>query len=294
MAGEHAADAAVPDAEPGGAAQSTTPGAPGGVDYERMAADWDRGLAVMAPVTGAVLAHLPALAAGDLLLDVGCGTGEPGLSAARRDPGVRLLGVDTAAAMVEVARYKAQQEQLAATFEVMAAGELTLADGSVGAVVSRFALLAFPAAGQDGAREVARVLAPGGPYSIATWDRLSLNTLFDATLQTLREHASPGAAPDLGWLDDLAAPGRREGWLCEAGLAAVDSESFTWTIGQPNLASLWEAYALGGALAAAFAALEPAVLARAQDSFADRISVHRRDDGSYAVPHTCRVLWGRA
>ncbi len=150
----------------------------------------------MAPVTGAVLAHLPALAAGDLLLDVGCGTGEPGLSAARRDPGVRLLGVDTAAAMVEVARYKAQQEQLAAaTFEVMAAGELTLADGSVGAVVSRFALLAFPAAAQDGAREVARVLAPGGPYSIATWDRLSLNTLFDATLQTLREHATPAPRP---------------------------------------------------------------------------------------------------
>ncbi len=132
MAGEHAADAAMPDAEPGGAAQGTTPGAPGGVDYERMAADWDRGQAVMAPVTGAVLARLPALAAGDLLLDVGCGTGEPGLSAARRGPGVRLLGVDTAAAMVEVARHRTQQEQLAATFEVMAAGELTLADGSVG------------------------------------------------------------------------------------------------------------------------------------------------------------------
>ncbi len=89
--------AGTPDAAPG-----TVPDSPGGVDYQRMAADWDRALAALAPVTAALLAHLPTVAAGDLLLDVGCGTGEPGLSAARRNPGVRLLGVDTAAAMVEV------------------------------------------------------------------------------------------------------------------------------------------------------------------------------------------------
>ncbi|HEX8678713.1 MAG TPA: class I SAM-dependent methyltransferase [Chthoniobacterales bacterium] len=52
-------------------------------------------------MTGAILEHLPPPTLGARVLDVACGTGEPGLSLARRSPDVQLLGVDAAAGMIE-------------------------------------------------------------------------------------------------------------------------------------------------------------------------------------------------
>src|SRR4051812_8850174 len=113
-------------------------------DFNKMAAHFDRFLPLIHPVGLAVLDHLPALRAGADVLDVACGTGEPGLTLARRSPGVHLLGVDSAPAAIDLARAKAARESLAnARFEVMSSDSLTLADESVDAVISRFGLLMF-------------------------------------------------------------------------------------------------------------------------------------------------------
>ncbi len=95
-------------------------------DFGRMAARFDRFLPQIHPVTLALLDHLPPLADGAAVLDVACGTGEPGLSLARKAPGVRLLGVDSTPAMIDVARSKVATESLQnARFEVMSSDVLT-------------------------------------------------------------------------------------------------------------------------------------------------------------------------
>ena len=97
-------------------------------DYERMAADFDRFLPFLEPVTSVLLERLPKLPAGARVLDVACGMGEPALSLARRHPGVQVLGIDAAAAMIEIARAKAGKEQIAnASFEATPAETLTRA-----------------------------------------------------------------------------------------------------------------------------------------------------------------------
>lgn len=113
-------------------------------DYDRMAADFDLFLPLIQPVGLAVLGHLPKLPEGANVLDVACGTGEPGLTLARLSPGTHLLGIDSAAGMIEVARRKAAHQHLAKVrFEVASAETLPCADGSMDAVISRFGLMLF-------------------------------------------------------------------------------------------------------------------------------------------------------
>ncbi|CAN0487841.1 unnamed protein product, partial [Phaeothamnion confervicola] len=90
------------------------------IDYNKMGEIFDRYLPLIQPVGDAILGHLPELPAGSQVLDVACGTGEPGLSLARRNPAVNLMGIDAAEGMVEVARAKAACENLPnAHFQVM-------------------------------------------------------------------------------------------------------------------------------------------------------------------------------
>jgi ubiquinone/menaquinone biosynthesis C-methylase UbiE len=81
-------------------------------DFDSKAAVFDRYLPLLEPVGRAVLDKLPPLVGGASVLDVACGTGEPGLTLARRAPSVRLLGVDGAPAMIEIARVKAARQEL--------------------------------------------------------------------------------------------------------------------------------------------------------------------------------------
>jgi ubiquinone/menaquinone biosynthesis C-methylase UbiE len=73
--------------------------------------------------------------------------------------------------MIEVARVKAAREHLPNVhFEVMPAETLACANGSMDAVISRFALMLFGNVAVS-ARELARVLRAGGHFSLAVWDR---------------------------------------------------------------------------------------------------------------------------
>jgi ubiquinone/menaquinone biosynthesis C-methylase UbiE len=81
-------------------------------DYNRLAADFDRYLPLIEPVAQVILEHLPTLPQGAQVLDVACGTGEPSLTLNQRAPGARVLGVDVAKGMIEVARAKAQRKKL--------------------------------------------------------------------------------------------------------------------------------------------------------------------------------------
>src|SRR6478752_2965284 len=127
-------------------------------DYNALADRFDRFLPLIQPVSEALLSHLPELAQGAQVLDVSCGTGEPGITLAHRQPHIHLLGVDAAAAMIDLARAKAARQLLAnARFEVMSSDHMSVPDGSMDALVSRFGLLMFgdvPAS----ARETVRVL----------------------------------------------------------------------------------------------------------------------------------------
>jgi SAM-dependent methyltransferase len=261
-------------------------------DFNRMAASFDHYLPQVHPVTLALLDHLPAPAAGATVLDVACGTGEPGLTLARRSPGARLLGVDSASAMIEVAQSKVARESLGnARFEVMSSDSLALADESVDAVISRFGLMMFGDV-RASARELARVLRRGGHFSLAVWDDMTRNTLVYSLTMVLRDHLPKGHESPLSRLNEWAAEGLRARLLEDAGLGTVRSEMFTWMYEFDSFEGPWDLVNRMGMLTGQ-AVLPPEAQQQIKLELSECLSPYRQPSGGYRIPHACRLFWGQ-
>ena len=103
---------------------------------------------------------------GSQLLDVGCGSGQFALMAAK--DGIEVTGVDLADNLVERARARAQAEGLRARFEEADAESLPFEDASFDVVVSLIGAMFAPRP-ELVARELLRVCVPGGTIAMANW-----------------------------------------------------------------------------------------------------------------------------
>lgn len=104
------------------------------------------------------------LPVGGKILDIGCGTGDLALAAAARvGPGGRVTGVDFSEAMLARARDKAAAARAGnVEFVRASADDLPFAGGTFDAVVSAFVLRSLAGIRDRCAREMGRVLRPGG------------------------------------------------------------------------------------------------------------------------------------
>jgi ubiquinone/menaquinone biosynthesis C-methylase UbiE len=108
------------------------------------------------------------VAPGPAILDVACGTGINLLEAARvLGPCRRLVGVDLSPKMLEVARRKAAAGEVPATFASGDAEALEQPDGAFDLVICNSAWHWFGDRARA-AREMSRVLKPGGQLLVAT------------------------------------------------------------------------------------------------------------------------------
>jgi ubiquinone/menaquinone biosynthesis C-methylase UbiE len=245
------------------------------------------------PVVDAILDRLPALPAGALVLDLACGTGLPAFVLAQARPELEVLGVDVTPALIDQARVKARENSVRnVRFDVMSVDQLDLADQSMNAAVSHFGLLQEGDVAASG-RELARVLAPGAPFSVAAFDDMALNTLMSAIARTLAGHVPPGTLPDFDYLTQLAAPGLREQVLRQPGLEQLHSEIFPWSVPLPSFDLVWQIASGPVPFARAFAALDDTATSRVRSELEDAVSQYRAQDGAFAFPMACRLFWGR-
>ena len=112
------------------------------------------------------------VAAGNRLLDVGCGPGEVLSTLATLAPDIETTGLDIDAAMIERAERKADRlarsgSRRRPTFVVADAASMPFADATFDVVVSSYAVHHWPDR-QAGLAEMMRVLKPGGRAII--WD----------------------------------------------------------------------------------------------------------------------------
>jgi SAM-dependent methyltransferase len=110
------------------------------------------------------------LAAGELLVDLACGRGGPGMWVAR-GAGGRLVGVDFSAVAVAQARARVEAFQLAgrAQFRVGQLQATGLAEAAADALMCVDAIQ-FAGDPALAVREVLRVLRPGGRAVFTTWE----------------------------------------------------------------------------------------------------------------------------
>jgi ubiquinone/menaquinone biosynthesis C-methylase UbiE len=111
------------------------------------------------------ISRLP-IRAGLDILDVACGTGNLAIPAART--GARVIGVDIAENLLVQARARAAAENLNATFQYGDAEALQFPDASFDVVVSMYGAMFAPRP-EVVARELVRVVRPGGLIAMANW-----------------------------------------------------------------------------------------------------------------------------
>jgi SAM-dependent methyltransferase len=166
------------------------------------------------------------LAPGQTVLEVGTGTGEVLLLAARVAPGATLVGLDPDPNVLDLARRKAAGRGVALRLERGYADALPCADGSVDRVLSSFMFHHLPPGEQRTMlTEVRRVLTPGGSLHLVDPDGSDAGIMgwFRSHDHGSHDHGSHGhghgVSPHLHDAGDVAA------MLRDAGFADVDSVS---------------------------------------------------------------------
>jgi ubiquinone/menaquinone biosynthesis C-methylase UbiE len=108
---------------------------------------------------------------GHRVLEIGCGTGNLLLAAARRRPDAEVTGIDPDPAALRRARRKAARAKLPVRLHRAFAGDLPLPDGSIDRILSSFMLHHLDDDEKTRAvREIHRVLRPGGQLHLVDVD----------------------------------------------------------------------------------------------------------------------------
>lgn len=105
------------------------------------------------------------------LLDVGCGSGQTAIPAAKQ--GIRVTGIDIAENLIQHARQRAKQAGLEVRFDVGSAEDLPYSNNSFDVAISLIGAMFAPRP-EVVAAELARVLKSGGKLFMANWTPASM------------------------------------------------------------------------------------------------------------------------
>lgn len=136
--------------------------------------------------------------AGSRVLDIGCGSGQTAVPAARR--GMLVTGVDIAENLIAHARGRAYKEGLSMRLDVGDAEDLPYGDGVFDVAISMFGAMFAPRPALV-VSELARVLKPGGRVIMANWTASSMPAQMFKRVSKINPPA-PGLEPPVLWGDE--------------------------------------------------------------------------------------------
>ena len=234
---------------------SVAPGWDANADY----AD-ERGAAVTA-----ALFELTRPGEGDRVLELAAGAGGVGLAAAELvGPHGEVVVSDVAPEMTAIARRRAEERGLAnVTVRELDLEAIDEPDGAFDVVLCREGIMLVPDP-TLAAREIRRVLRPGGRAGVAVWGPRASNpwlgVVFDTVTAQLGTPMPPPGMPGPFSLDD---PGRLTAVLADAGLGDIEIREVDVPYRAASVSEWWSrTAALAGPLAGRLAALpEPARIA---------------------------------
>jgi SAM-dependent methyltransferase len=192
------------------------------------------------------LAELAGVAAGQRVLDVGCGPGALTTELVGRLGAENVAAVDPSEPFVEAAR----ERHPGVDVRQAAAEDLPFPDDSFDATLAQL-VVHFMADPSAGIREMARVARGGGVVAATVWDHAGGQGPLSVYWDAVRELDSDVE-------DESALAGARQGHLAElfdeAGLRDVVESALVVSREHPTFEDWWEPYTLGVGPAGAYVA----------------------------------------
>lgn len=261
-----------------------------------LSASWEKWDSIimeqLGPVGAAMIERLDP-AADQRHLDVAAGTGEPGLSIARRCPAGHVVLTDLSAEMLEVAQRRATALGVANTStQVCSAEELPFDDASFDSVSVRFGYMFFPDVAAATA-EFARVLAPRGRLCASVWIQPERNPWTTIAMQAIAaETAVPPPDPDGPSMYRFAAPGSVGARFESAGLVDVTEWDVDLELVTDSPAQYWQLISEHVSLvSAALRRVDEPARERMQANVVSAVGAYERD-GAIRVPGVARCIVG--
>ena len=149
----------------------------------------------------------------DHVLDIATGTGEPGITIAFMVNNGKVTGTDISEGMMNIAREHAMEKNVS-NYDVIVADacELPFPDNHFDKISCRMGFMFFPDM-VTAAKEMFRVLKPGGRMATSVWNGPEKNIWVTAMMGTMKKHlempAPPPGAPGMfrcggpGFMTDL-------------------------------------------------------------------------------------------
>lgn len=252
-------------------------------DWGKIAEKFDMWLPHIAPVGERLISALD-LQAGQKVLDVASGTGEPALTVAQRFPGVNVTGTDAAEGMVAVAQAKVAPAGLNnLSFVTMPAEKLDFDDSAFDRVLCRFGAMLFEDS-QQGLNEMCRVMAPGGKMALAVWNTPETMPIMNWSFQVFKGKLPEDLHPPVNKMTSLSGEGVLQNMLEQAGFRdiSLSIETFSYTF--DSFDEYWDAVEASDIFKQQFDALDEGVQNTIRDEVRDLASTFISDKG-FVVPH---------
>ena len=248
--------------------------------WDKAVGEYEAGWREQLEPAQSMMLDLAALAPGERVLDVACGTGLVSFRA--RDavgPWGRVLGTDISGAMVEQARRRAEDEGARnIAFERHDAEKLAIDSEPFDAALCALGLMYFPDP-EQALREMRRHLAPGGRAAAAVWGaraKCGWADIFPITDARVESDVCPMFF-QLGTGDSLA------GCFARAGFESVRAQRLEVVLRYRSADDALGAAFRGGPVALAYNRFDDATRRAVHEEYLASIEPYREGEG-YRIP----------
>lgn len=229
---------------------------------------------------------------GEIVLDVGCGTGAAARFAAEKvGPSGRVIGIDLNAGMIEVAKSLPAPNGVVIEWYEKSAYELPIDDQTVDLIVCAQSLQ-FMADRRSALAEMVRVLKPSGRAAISLWSDILENPYFHALAEAIGRYVGQDTAAGLMAIFGLSNADEIRRLLSEAGFRNVKMRVQQLDLSLPKLDDFVPRHITATPMVAGFNAASPIEQAKVIQEIADRLELYTTETG-VCVPFRTHLVLAR-
>jgi ubiquinone/menaquinone biosynthesis C-methylase UbiE len=209
--------------------------------------------------------------AGERILDLGTGPGEPAMTIGRRvGPTGHVTGVDLSEKMIDLATQAAREQKIQnVEFRTMDCASLDLPSASFDGTLSCFGFQIFTDP-ETAAKEARRVLKPDGRIAVSVWGTGDKTPFLHAIIGPMLEHAEPDENGYIPTPYETGGPGEMVTFLEAAGFhdAREERRTFTMAFRDPDeyLETILKGTPIGHSLSEESPEVQAEVLAKTREN----------------------------